>query len=443
MTIMNRLTEKVKETKVFSIDTESEVRGGEEQGALIQIECIHSLQQSTVILIETCYLPEEQWDLFLKMKELWSIIMKNTNKILTWGEQDSEMKNFKSFGLFEMNFPKDSANVQQLFQRWHNGDKMHPKTGGSHTPGEHEGWEQRTSSEACDCGHHTHWNPNTTWSLQDAIASMFGQFLNKAETVNKWGCGLDFDLGTWKDRLFSRKRYNLEEEQHKREQMRDYAVKDCTAVTKLYFSMYLEETRRLSSFETPSTENTAAIAGDEFSDISEEDLVQPLPFLSPPEVTVAETIDFHLFDNHSVEEMMDMYLFQEQSTEEFKDLMWSNGQPGPEASNDIVGQETTRQDQPCPTERTARAEKQRKENKKLKWKQQNNPHVQHKIRRPIYHRYDYRKIRSQLCDGDVHTSHQVTINRKIGEVSIGFKSVAEKERATRIMKVNYFSRDQY
>jgi hypothetical protein len=75
LTTMNRLIQKVKGTTVFSLDTESEVRCGEEQGALIQIECIHSLQQSTVIVMETGYLPEVQSTLYLKIVELWSIIM--------------------------------------------------------------------------------------------------------------------------------------------------------------------------------------------------------------------------------------------------------------------------------------------------------------------------------------------------------------------------------
>ena len=76
---------------------------------------------------------------------------------------------------------------------------------------------------------------------------------------------------------------------------------------------------------------------------------------------------------------------------------------------------------------------------KLKWKQRNYPSFQHKIRRPIYHRYDYRKIRSQLDDDDARNSHQVRINQTIGEVLIGCKSFAEKGRATYMMKITYFS----
>ena len=51
---------------------------------------------------------------------------------------------------------------------------------------------------------------------------------------------------------------------------------------------------------------------------------------------------------------------------------------------------------------------------------------QNKIRRPIYHRYNYHKIRSQLLDEQIYTSHQITINKMYGEVIIGFESSEEK-----------------
>ncbi len=102
-----------------------------------------------------------------------------------------------------------------------------------------------------------------------------------------------------------------------------------------------------------------------------------------------------------------------------------------------------KQQRPQPNEKLLKSERQRKKNLKLKWKQQNLPHFQNKIKRPIYHKYDYRKIRAQLLDDNVFTSHQITINRKYNEVIIGFKSKEEQERATKIIKINYFSQNQY
>ena len=55
----------------------------------------------------------------------------------------------------------------------------------------------------------------------------------------------------------------------------------------------------------------------------------------------------------------------------------------------------------------------------------------------------YRKIRAQLKDDDIYTSHQITIDENRGEVVIGFKSEHEQKRALEIMKINYFSKQQY
>lgn len=91
----------------------------------------------------------------------------------------------------------------------------------------------------------------------------------------------------------------------------------------------------------------------------------------------------------------------------------------------------------------SKSERQRRKNLKLKWKQRHRPDFQRKIKRPIYYRYDYRKIRSQLADDNIHTSHQITINKEKGEVVIGFKSKEDEDNARNIMKINYFSRQQY
>ena len=54
----------------------------------------------------------------------------------------------------------------------------------------------------------------------------------------------------------------------------------------------------------------------------------------------------------------------------------------------------------------AKKERQRRKNMKLKLKQRTKrPEFQNKIKRPIYHRYDFKEIRAQLLDGNVHTKH--------------------------------------
>jgi hypothetical protein len=88
-------------------------------------------------------------------------------------------------------------------------------------------------------------------------------------------------------------------------------------------------------------------------------------------------------------------------------------------------------------------ERQRQKNVKLKWKRKHQENFQLHIKRPIYHRYDHRKIRAQLLQDDIHTSHQVTISRTKAETRIGFKTKEEHSRAINIMKINYFSREKY
>ena len=54
------------------------------------------------------------------------------------------------------------------------------------------------------------------------------------------------------------------------------------------------------------------------------------------------------------------------------------------------------------------------------------------LRRPIYCRYDYLKIRSQLVDDEIHTSHQIVIDKRRMGVKMGFKSKEQLERIRRI-----------
>ena len=92
----------------------------------------------------------------------------------------------------------------------------------------------------------------------------------------------------------------------------------------------------------------------------------------------------------------------------------------------------------------AKKERQRLKNMKLKLKQRTKrPEFQNKIKRPIYHRYDFKKIRAQLSDDNAHTTHQLIIDRNRREVLIGVKSRAEQQRATKIIRINYFSKEQY
>jgi hypothetical protein len=86
---------------------------------------------------------------------------------------------------------------------------------------------------------------------------------------------------------------------------------------------------------------------------------------------------------------------------------------------------------------------QRKKNEKFKSKKKHDPDFQNKLKRPIYYKYDYRKVRCQLADDNIHHTHQITINERKSEVMIGFASKDEQKQATATIKINYFSKQQY
>lgn len=91
----------------------------------------------------------------------------------------------------------------------------------------------------------------------------------------------------------------------------------------------------------------------------------------------------------------------------------------------------------------SKSERQRRKNEKLKEKQRTRPDFQRKMKRPIYYRYNYRKVRAQLAEDQIYTSHQLTINYRNMEVLIGFKSKEQEDRARQLVKIDYFSRSQY
>jgi hypothetical protein len=335
------------------------------------------------------------------------------------------------------------TNLQFEFRNFHNGSNTHPgresrEPAGStlhpyDTPSEYNNvnYEVEINDSDCTCDHHTHNDHNGKWSLQDAISSTFEDFIDKNETVNAWECGLDRKLNTWKDNWFTHYRYDSEEEQKQRLIMINYAKNDCLAVSKLYFHMYPngKNNKNINTYETPTTSinmetnyhNNRIVYinnDDEYSEISEDELIEILkpkfnkqkPPTKPqddeqPILTINPTRDIEEFNHQEEQQQIQIQI-------------------------------------PITTP-LSKSEKQKKRNMKLKWKQKNRPDFKHHIIRPIYYKYDFRKIRAQLMDDHVYHSHQISINEKTREVKIVFKSRQEQERAKQIVKINYFSRNQY
>ncbi|CAM4985780.1 unnamed protein product [Rotaria socialis] len=268
------------------------------------------------------------------------------------------------------------------------------------------------------CDHITHYDYNATWSLQDAIATTFNKFLDKSQTINFWQCGIDLQLDTWKNKLFSRPQYNKHIEQQQRIKMKQYATDDCIAVAELFLCMYPETTTTTTTTTTAAAARNVSINFEDYlSNISEDEI--ELIALTKPKLKEKEIVNQ---PNDSPAELIIT------TTENEINELIPTQKPPPNTSTTLT---------------LTKNERQRRKNRKLKWKQKHRPDFQRKIKRPIYHRYDYRKIRSQLADDDIHTSHQITINKEKGEVLIGLKSKEEEEKARNKIKINYFSREQY
>jgi hypothetical protein len=423
MSTINELINKARQTTTYTIDTESEIIDGQARGAVIQIQFVHSKDHSTIVITEMFHLPDEDSLLFSKIRELYSIIFNNGNEIITWGTYTKEFENFQDYQLIESGNQFESVNLQEEFQGWHNEQtkqKTHPQgerrettTGHYVIPGGEE--TKQSNQTICNCGHRSHYDPNATWSLQDAISSTKKQFLDKTETINRWTCGLDLDLETWRRRTFNKYEYNPTEEKRKRLSLVDYAANDCLVTSELFFIIYpfgRNISRRSTLLTASTTEKIRRTTtkfiklydDDELSNISDEEI--ELSRLKPPAQ-------------------------QEQQA-----------QPTPEVHLERKQEEEQRQLQEI-QQRQRKAERQKKKNEKLKWKRENRPDFQIKIRRPIFEQYDYRKVRAQLTSDKIYTCHQLTINWEKLEVSIGFKSTQDQEEAKKKMPINYFSMEEY
>jgi len=184
----------VKDTKYFTIDTESDKYSG--IPSLIQFELIHE-HLSTVLLIEVCNIPTQQSSLVLWLiRDIFESIFQSTKVIYSWGNPIEELSKFVTYRLFtnSMLSQPTTIDLQSEFKEWHTG-----KYDGFNAVG------------------------RCKWSLQYAVVNTYGQFLNKKETLNIW----------------SRTLYRRNEEEYtdKLLSMINYAINDCLAVTKLAYTM--------------------------------------------------------------------------------------------------------------------------------------------------------------------------------------------------------------
>ena len=196
-------------TYKFTIDTETDKKS--HQPALIQIEFVDG-PQSIVLLIETCHLPDESSLLFGLIQSLLNVIFKPSNTILSWGHAMDELIKFLPYHIInwdtldQLHF----INIQDCFKKWYNDTMIHKC-----------GLQYNIDHCSCTCSYRPYKRNHDKWSLQQAIAYTFNEFLNKHCTFSNWTQGLDDYL-----------HHDYSSHCH-RQYLIQYAVNDCLAVTKL------------------------------------------------------------------------------------------------------------------------------------------------------------------------------------------------------------------
>jgi len=195
--IMDKLIDEAKLTYHYSMDTEGDALTN--RPATIQVEFIREHESPIMIIIEANYLPPTNSPLFKKIQQLSSIIFTSNNTIYSWGPPKKEIEEFIQFNLFNKPIQMNEMNVQN----------------------EVDPYEK--------CG------------LQNMIESTFKQHLDKTATLAEWSCGIDLSLGTYipEHVVGAERTYRMKEEEKYRLILKQYAVNDVFAVTKLSYDMNL------------------------------------------------------------------------------------------------------------------------------------------------------------------------------------------------------------
>lgn len=188
--LLHNLIFLVQNTEYFSIGTQYDLFTN--RPALVEIELIHS-NKSTILLIETCHLPNKQQSLvFLLIRAIFKFILQPNKIIFSWGRCDEALEKFLVYRLYTQSaiYEPKMYDIQQEFKNWYIKNHLLNPTGNSND-----------------------------WSLQQAIHKIYGEFLSKKEALNTWSQSL--------------RQQNLP----KVKSMIDHAVNHCLSVTKLAYKI--------------------------------------------------------------------------------------------------------------------------------------------------------------------------------------------------------------
>ncbi|CAF3126947.1 unnamed protein product [Rotaria sp. Silwood2] len=209
---IDQLIEQAKSTTHFSMDTENDALT--HKPATLQVEFIRPSLPSTIIIVEVQYLPSTTTLLFKKIQELMTIIFTSNHYIYSWGPALKELSTFHSFNLFNTNINIKDHDIQNEFS----GDEKA--------------------------------------ALQKVVKNVFHEYLNKTATLAEWACGIDLFLGTYLPEhvVGPERTYRIKEEKYYRSVLKDYALNDVFAVTKLCYKLDLIKPLPTADYEDISEE---------------------------------------------------------------------------------------------------------------------------------------------------------------------------------------------
>ena len=201
--MLDKLIHEANTVNHFTMDTENDSLT--HRPATLQIEFIKPGSPSIVIIIEAQHLPEQTSIRFKKIQQLCTIIFTSRNHIYSWGPVNRESDKFIVFSLFSSNLQIIEHEIQGAFNTWYGNDDDH--------------------------------DPNNPYSLQFAMKAGFNQYLDKTATLAEWACGVDLVLNTYLPGAVSdrERTYRINEEKKYRSILKNYAINDVLAVTKLSY----------------------------------------------------------------------------------------------------------------------------------------------------------------------------------------------------------------
>lgn len=176
-------------TQYFTIATQFDLYTN--RPALIQIELIHA-HQSTILLVEVCHLPRDKKSLtFWLIRSIFKFMLQTNKIIYSWGHCHEILEKFLVYRLFTQSdiYQPQMYDIQQEFKNWYIKEYSFNPTG------------------------------NNNWSLQQAIYTIYREFLSKMETLNIWS-------------------QSLRQQDHpKIKSMINHTVYHCLSITKLAYKI--------------------------------------------------------------------------------------------------------------------------------------------------------------------------------------------------------------